>query len=140
MDTESVSIRIGHDDYVVDFEPLYGRNCGCVIIPADSLDISLNGVDLELSTDQKRRTAFLLESMFNIKTNYTYSKMEESKIKTAVFLKDLADMMEKYYKVQIALVINPVSAKGELETRKFEDFMRDVAMDLALVKEEVEKS
>ncbi len=137
MEKTEKKMRIGHDDFVINYECKNLQECGCSMLHPESLEIQLNGSPLTLSEEQKKRAAILYERLLNLKTDFTYGKMEEGGVKTAVFLKDLADAMEKYYKVQLALVLNPPSAAGELETRTFDDLVRDIVTDLALVKKEV---
>ena len=140
MEKTEKRMRIGHDNFVISYECKNLQECGCSLLRPESLEIQLNGSPLTLSEEQRKRAAILYERLLNLKTEFTYGKMEEGGVKTAVFLKDLADAMEKYYKVQIALVINPQSAAGEMETRTFEDLVRDIVTDLVFVKKEVAKT
>jgi len=140
MKFEEKKLRIGHDDFTFKYARAEPHPCGCVGISPDSLEILLNGKRMQVDDEKKKRAAMLCERLFNIKSEYTYGKMKEAGVKTAVLLKDLADAMEKYYKVQIGLVLNPESSAGELETRTFEDIVRDIVSELAYMKKDVAES
>ncbi|GEM_PF-1466937 len=137
METAEKRMRIGHDDFAFRYEYTISPGCGCAVILPESFSASLNGSQLKLDEGQRKRLVMLYERLLNVKSEFTYGKMREAEVKTAVFLKDLADAMEKYYKVQIGLALNPASAAGELETRTFEELVRDIVSELAYLKKEV---
>ena len=140
MGVEEKKLRIGHDDFVFRFRQASAPPCGCLGIDAGTMEVLLNGKQMQLDEGKKRKVSMLCERLFSIKGEYTYGKMREAGVKTAVLLKDLADAMEKYYKVQLGLVLNPESSAGEMETRTFEDLVRDIVSELAYMKKEVAES
>jgi hypothetical protein len=137
MEKAKKIIRIGHDDFTFIYEYALSPACECSIIMPETLEVLINKTKMRLDNEKRNKTKLLLENLVNIKNTLTYGNMRKSEMKAEVFLKDLADMLEKYYRVQLGLVLNPASASGELETRTFEELMRDIVSELAYLKKEI---